>query len=315
MRYTVTAHGISKSFGNQLVLDRIDLSIPTGSVLALLGPNGAGKTTMVRVLATLIPPDAGSATIAGHDLLDDPIGVKRAISLTGQYAAVDDLLTGSENLELMARLRRLPRKAARARAEELLAAFGLSDARSRRVSTYSGGMRRRLDLAISMIERPQLLVLDEPSTGLDPTSREQLWATVRSLVDEGVTILLTTQYLEEADRLADAILVIDHGRVVARGSAEELKAGVGDDVLRLEFADVAACRAAGRLLGVIRNDEAAHRLDVRTDGSSNDVLKILGRLAEAGIDARRVTVKRPNLDDVFRSLTGTPHDDKKLEVA
>ena len=199
MSYTVNATGICKSFGGQRVLDQVDLAVETGSVLALLGPNGAGKTTMVRILATLLRPDAGTATVAGHDLLADPVAVKRSISLTGQYAAVDDMLTGQENLEMMAQLRHLPRRGVRARAAQLLADFGLLDARDRRVATYSGGMKRRLDLAISMVERPDLLFLDEPSTGLDPRSREQLWGTVRRLVDDGVTVLLTTQYLEEAD--------------------------------------------------------------------------------------------------------------------
>jgi ABC-2 type transport system ATP-binding protein len=205
MRYTVIAEGLSKSFGGQAALDSVDLAIEAGSIFALLGPNGAGKTTIVRILATLVRPDAGRATIAGLDLLTDPVGVRRSISLTGQYAAVDDVLTGQENLEMMARLLRFPRRAARARAGELLTAFGLNDARSRRVRSYSGGMRRRLDLAISMIIRPKLLFLDEPTAGLDPRSREQLWGAVRELADEGVTVLLTTQYLEEADQLADQI--------------------------------------------------------------------------------------------------------------
>jgi ABC-2 type transport system ATP-binding protein len=209
------------------VLDGIDLAVRTGSVFALLGPNGAGKTTLVRILATLVRPDDGRATVAGHDLLADPLGVKRAISLTGQHAAVDDVLTGRENLELMGRLRGRTRRAARARADELLAEFGLEPAAGRRVKTYSGGMRRRLDLAASMVERPRLLFLDEPTTGLDPRSREQLWATVRRLTDEGVTVLLTTQYLDEADRLADTVAVLDRGRIVAEGTPAQLKAGLG----------------------------------------------------------------------------------------
>jgi ABC-2 type transport system ATP-binding protein len=223
MPYTVNATGIVKSFGDHRALDHVDLLVETGSVMALLGPNGAGKTTMVRILATLVRPDAGTATVAGCDLVADPNGVKRSISLTGQFAAVDDMLTGRENLEMIARLRRLSRGSARARATELLAAFDLADARDRRASTYSGGMRRRLDLAMGMIERPQLLFLDEPTTGLDPRSREQLWETVRRLAAEGVTILLTTQHLEEADQLADTIAVLDHGRIVAHGSADALK--------------------------------------------------------------------------------------------
>ncbi len=237
MAYTVQSFGISKTFGDNRVLDEVDLAIEAGSVFALLGPNGAGKTTMVRILATLLRPDSGTARVAGHDLLSDRLGVKASISLTGQYAAVDDLLSGQENLEMMARLRHLSRRAARVRTDELLAGFDLVDARHRRVGTYSAGMRRRLDLAISMIVNPQLLFLDEPTTGLDPRSREQLWDTARRLADDGVTILLTTQYLEEADQLADRIAVLDHGRIVAQGSAAELKSSLGGEVLRLEFAD------------------------------------------------------------------------------
>jgi ABC-2 type transport system ATP-binding protein len=235
MTYTVTASQLSKRYGEKLALDRVDLAIETGSVCALLGPNGAGKTTMVRVLATLTRPDGGTATVAGHDLLAEPFAVKRAISLTGQFAAVDEVLTGRENLELMARLRHLPRRAARARARRLLADFDLVEASDRRAGTYSGGMKRRLDLAISMIERPQLLFLDEPTTGLDPRSREQLWAAVRGLTADGVTILLTTQYLEEADQLADAIALLDHGRIVAQGTAAELKRRVGAATLDQAF--------------------------------------------------------------------------------
>src|SRR6202020_2281465 len=218
MSYTVKAEGIRKSFGSgktaKVVLDGVDLAVETGSIFALLGPNGAGKTTLVRILATLIRPDGGTAVVAGHDLLADPVGVRRSISLTGQYAAIDDKLTGRENLEMMARLLHLPRRAAAARAAELLAAFDLADARDRRAGTYSGGMKRRLDLAITMIERPALVFLNEPTTGLDPRSREQVWGTVRDLADDGVTILLTTQYLDEADQLADTIAMLDHGRIV-----------------------------------------------------------------------------------------------------
>jgi ABC-2 type transport system permease protein len=248
MPYTVNATGIVKLFGDHLALNHVDLVIETGSVMALLGPNGAGKTTMVRILATLVRPDAGTATVAGYDVLADPNGVKRSISLTGQFAAVDDMLTGPENLEMMARLRRLSHQSARARTVELLAAFDLADAGDRRVSTYSGGMRRRLDLAMGMIERPRLLFLDEPTTGFDPRSREQLWDTVRRLAEEGVTILLTTQYLEEADQLADTIAVLDHGRIVARGSADELKSSAGSEILRLRFADGITFERAVRCL-------------------------------------------------------------------
>jgi ABC-2 type transport system ATP-binding protein len=290
MTYTVEASEITKTFGEQRALDRVDLRIEGGTVFALLGPNGAGKTTMVRVLATLTRPDSGSATVAGHDLLADPMGVKRQISLTGQFAAVDDVLTGRENLDLMARLRRLPGRAARARTAELLDTFALTDAADRRAGTYSGGMRRRLDLAMGMIERPRLLFLDEPTTGLDPRSREQLWDTTGRLVEDGVTILLTTQYLEEADRLADTIAVLDRGRIVARGTAEELKARVGGATLRLRLADGSA-------------------LEFQTDGSTEDIGRTLERLRSEGITSSQVSIHRPTLDDVFLHLTD--HDQKE----
>jgi ABC-2 type transport system ATP-binding protein len=316
MPYTVNATGIAKSFGDRRALHDVDLLIETGSVLALLGPNGAGKTTMVRILATLVRPDAGCAVVAGCDLLADPNGVKRSVSLTGQFAAVDDMLTGRENLDMMARLRRLPRKAARARTNELLVAFDLVEARDRRVSTYSGGMRRRLDLAIGMIVRPRLLFLDEPTTGLDPRSREQLWATVGRLAEEGVTILLTTQYLEEADRLADTIAVLDHGRIVAQGSADALKSSVGSEVLRLQFADgIAFARAVG-CLGACRHDEYLRTLEVATDATSAHIQSVLGRLAGVGASAQKVSIERPSLDDVFLSLTGPqPLHPQSKEVA
>ena len=303
MEYTVIATGITKSFGHHLVLDQVDLTIPTGSVFALLGPNGAGKTTMVRILATLVRPDAGTATIAGHDLLADPIGVKRSISLTGQFAAIDDLLSGEENLEMMARLRGLPKRAARARVAELLATFDLNDVRHRRAGTYSGGMQRRLDLAISLIQRPGLLFLDEPTTGLDPRSREQLWQIVRQLVDDGVTILLTTQYLEEADQLADTIALLDEGRVVAKGGAAELKRNLGAEVLRLEFPDTINYRRAVETLEAARIDERLCTLDVVTDGTANHVYETLALLDRAGTPASKVSIHPPSLDDVFLSLT------------
>src|ERR1700728_3389310 len=293
MTYTIKAEGIRKSFGGKgkgakVVLDGVDLAVETGSIFALLGPNGAGKTTLVRILATLIRPDAGTATVAGYDLLDDPVNVRRSISLTGQYAAVDDMLSGDENLRMMARLLHLRPREAADRSIELLTEFGLEDARDRRVKTYSGGMRRRLDLAISMIVRPALLFLDEPTTGLDPRSREQLWGTVRKLADEGVTVLLTTQYLAEADVLADRIAMLDHGRIVAQGSADELQSRLRGEVVRLQFADQADYKRALRELDAIGADERLRTVEVGTDGS-----------------AARVSVDRPSLDDVFLSLTGT----------
>ncbi len=227
MTYTVNARGIRKAFRAKTVLDGVNLAVPAGQIVALLGPNGAGKTTLIRILATLLRPDAGTATVAGHDLLADPAGVRRSISLTGQYAAVDDMLTGEENLRMMARLRHLGPREARDRAARLLTQFDLDDARRRLVKTYSGGMRRRLDLAASLIARPELLFLDEPTTGLDPRSRDQLWAAVRDLAGDGVTVLLTTQYLAEAEQLADHVAVLHQGRIVAEGTADELKSAVG----------------------------------------------------------------------------------------
>jgi ABC-2 type transport system ATP-binding protein len=305
MSYTVKATGIRKSFGGKVVLDGVDLAVAAGSIHALLGPNGAGKTTLVRILATLIRPDAGTATVAGHDLLADPLGVRRSISLTGQYAAVDDVLTGAENLRMMARLLRLSPAAARARSAELLAEFDLFDACDRRVKTYSGGMRRRLDLAVSMIARPTLLFLDEPTTGLDPRGREQLWGTVRGLANEGVTVLLTTQYLEEADRLADMIALLDHGRIVARGTADELKSSLGGEVVRFKFADEACYRRALGSVTALRADERLRTVEVGTDGSAASVRELLGLLEAAGAPASRVSVDRPSLDDVFLSLTAS----------
>jgi ABC-2 type transport system ATP-binding protein len=307
MTYTVEATGIGKSFGGNVVLDHVDLAVETGSVFALLGPNGAGKSTMVRILATLVRPDAGTATIAGHDLRTDPIGVKRSISLTGQHAAVDDVLTGQENLEMMAELLHLPRKMARTRATELLKEFDLVDARDRRVRTYSGGMKRRLDLAISMIERPALVFLDEPTTGLDPRSREQLWSTVRRLVAEGVTVLLTTQYMEEADQLADVIAVLDAGKVVARGTPAQLKSSFGAEVVRLQFGNDADYATALKGLDAERTDARLRTIEVATDGSAAAVHSLLSLLNGAGTPAVKVSTHQPSLDDVFLSLTDSDH--------
>ncbi len=305
MLYTVNASGVCKSFGGHLVLDHVDLKIETRSVCALLGPNGAGKTTMVRILGTLVRPDAGTARVAGHDLIRDPFAVKRSISLTGQYAAIDDRLTGQENLEMMAQLLHLPRRSARARANELLTDFDLREVSHRRVGTYSGGLKRRLDLAISMIVPPQLLFLDEPSTGLDPRTREQLWGIVGHLVSEGVTVLLTTQYLEEADQLADTIVVLDDGRVVARGTPNELKSSVGSEVVRLQFADAEVHQRALRLLAAVASDARSYSIEVATGGSATEVRTMLNRLAAAGAPAMKVSVHRPSLDDVFLSLTAS----------
>jgi ABC-2 type transport system ATP-binding protein len=315
MSYTVSAQAITKSFGGRPALDAVDLDIEAGSVLALLGPNGAGKTTMVRILATLSRPDSGTATVAGHDLLADPAAVKRRVSLTGQFVALDEVLTGRENLEMMGRLLHLSRGRARARAAQLLAEFDLSDAADRRVGTYSGGMKRRLDLAISMIERPELLFLDEPTTGLDPRSRESLWATIGRLVDDGVTVLLTTQYLDEADRLADQVAVLDGGRIVARGTPDELKARLGGGVrVRLQYADRVTYLAACDALDPVTADEQSLRLELLTSGTATDVHELLARLERTGASAQRVAIDGPSLDDVFLSLTGAPSSTSTLEV-
>ncbi len=271
MTYTVQLESLTKTFGQTRALDDVDLRIATGTIYGLLGPNGAGKTTLVRILATLVRPDAGTAVVAGHDLLSDADGVRRSIGLTGQYAAVDDVLTGEENLLMMARLRKLSASAARRRTAELLEEFDLVDAAGRRAGTYSGGMKRRLDLAVSMIERPALLFLDEPTTGLDPRSREQVWATVSQLRAEGVTILLTTQYLEEADRLADLVGVLDGGRIVAEGTPEQLKSTVGAEQVRLELTDRAAYDAARSVFPAAAADPTLLTVGIATDGSATSL--------------------------------------------
>jgi ABC-2 type transport system ATP-binding protein len=303
MTYTVNASGLRKVYGDHVVLDGVDLAVESGTVFALLGPNGAGKTTMVRILAGLIRPDSGTATVAGHDLLTDIRGVRRSISLTGQFAAVDEMLTGRENLEMMAALRRLGRREAHERVDELLAEFDLVEAADRRVSTYSGGMTRRLDLAISMIAPPAVLFLDEPTTGLDPRSRERMWGTVRGLVDSGTTILLTTQYLEEADQLADRVAVLDGGRVVAEGTAAGLKRSLAAETVRLEFADVAAYDLASARLDAAHADPRLRALEVPADGTPAQLVELLDRLERLGCAPRRVSTRQPSLDDVFLSLT------------
>jgi ABC-2 type transport system ATP-binding protein len=255
MSYTVNAAGLSKAYGPKKVLDEVDLAVPAGQIFALLGPNGAGKTTLIRILATLLRPDAGTAIVAGHDLLADPVGVRRAISLTGQYAAVDDMLTGEENLRMMARLRHLGPREARDRAARLLTEFDLADVSRRLVKTYSGGLRRRLDLAISMVVRPELLFLDEPTTGLDPRSRDQLWSVVQRLAADGVTVLLTTQYLAEAEQLADRIALLHQGRIVAEGTADQLKSAVGAASLDEVFLTLTAAAQDADELAIVRAPE------------------------------------------------------------
>ncbi|GAA2258264.1 daunorubicin resistance protein DrrA family ABC transporter ATP-binding protein [Streptomyces ruber] len=300
----VSATGLRKSYGDRTVLDGIDLHIPAGSVFALLGPNGAGKTTTVRILSTLIAADGGQATVAGHDLATDPQAVRAAIGVTGQFSAVDGLITGEENMLLMADLHHLSRREGRRVAAGLLERFDLTEAAKKPASTYSGGMKRRLDIAMTLVGDPRVIFLDEPTTGLDPRSRHNMWQIIRELVTGGVTVFLTTQYLEEADELADRIAVLNDGRIAAEGTAEELKRLVPGGHVRLRFAGPAAYRsAAGALRGVVRDDESL-TLQIPSDGSQRALRSVLDRLDSAGIEADELTVHTPDLDDVFFALTG-----------
>jgi ABC-2 type transport system ATP-binding protein len=290
-------------------LDGVDLAVAEGTVLGLLGPNGAGKTTTVRILATLLRPDAGHATVAGFDVVRQAQQLRTLIGLSGQYAAVDENLTGRENLWMFGRLYQLTSRVATERAEELLAQFDLVDAADRVVKTYSGGMRRRLDLASALIGRPRLMFLDEPTTGLDPRSRLGMWDVIRSLVREGTTLLLTTQYLEEADELADQIAVVDHGRIIARGTADELKAQVGGERIEVVVHDRTRIDDARRILGAIgvgsaAVDEHTRRVTVPSDGGARRLATVIRDLDEAGIAIDDIGLRRPTLDDVFLTLTG-----------
>jgi daunorubicin resistance ABC transporter ATP-binding subunit len=305
----IFAEDVRHTFGDVVALDGLDLEVGAGTVFGLLGPNGAGKTTLVRILATLLRPTGGRASVLGYDVVAEPLAVRRRIGLAGQFAAVDEELTGRENLEMVARLYRLPGAEARARAGEVLERFGLAEAADRRVSTYSGGMRRRLDLGASLTGRPPVLLLDEPTTGLDPRTRQELWSTVDELRRDGTTILLTTQYLEEADRLAQRIAVVDQGRIVAEGTASELKATVGSEVLAVRLADPAgAADAAAALADLAAGDEPF------VDGAAGEIrLAVADPAASAEavrrLDARAqpiasVELQQPSLDDVFLTLTG-----------
>ncbi|KJY28079.1 daunorubicin resistance protein DrrA family ABC transporter ATP-binding protein [Streptomyces sp. NRRL S-495] len=302
----VTAVGLRKSYGDRTVLDGIDLRIPAGSVFALLGPNGAGKTTTVKILSTLVTADGGHAQVAGHDLAESPDGVRAAIGVTGQFSAVDGLITGEENMLLMADLHHLSRREGRRVAAGLLARFDLADVAKKPASGYSGGMKRRLDIAMTLVGNPRIIFLDEPTTGLDPRSRHTMWGIVRELVAEGATVFLTTQYLDEADELADRIAVIDGGRIVAEGTAEELKRLVPGGHIRLRFTDPAAHRAAAAALADAERDDADLTLRIPGDGSQRRLRAILDRLDAAGVEADELTVRTPDLDDVFFALTGGP---------
>ena len=306
----IEATGLQKSYGKLRVLDGVDLAVPRGGVVALLGPNGAGKTTAVRILATLTRADAGRARVAGFDVVADRRQVRHHISLTGQYAAVDELQTGEENLRMVGRLAGLRGPAARRRAAELLERFDLTEAGRCTVATWSGGMRRRLDLAAGLVGRPAVLFLDEPTTGLDPRSRLAVWQIVTGLAASGVTVFLTTQYLEEADRLADRIAVLDGGRVVADGTSAQLKRRVGTQRLDLEVADAAALDEVARRLDdrVVRRDRGRLTIGVATDGSAAQVRALLDEVDPARRAVDRFAVQRATLDDVFLALTGHPAD-------
>jgi ABC-2 type transport system ATP-binding protein len=309
----IRATELRKSFGDQLVLDGIDLDVPEGTIFALLGPNGAGKTTTVQILSTLIGADGGEVRVAGYDLAREPDAVRDAIGVTGQFSAVDNLLTGEENLILMADLRHLGRREGRRRAAELLDRFDLVEAARKPAATYSGGMRRRLDLAMGLVGDPRIIFLDEPTAGLDPRSRRTMWQIIRELVAGGVTIFLTTQYLEEADELADRIALLDHGKLVAEGTADALKRRIPGGHISLRFAYADGLESAARTLGAAGRDDEALTLQVPSDGSVKALRALLDRLDRASIEVDSLSVHTPDLDDVFLTLTGQP--DKAKEPA
>jgi len=309
-RPAIAVAGLRKSFGDKVVLDGIDLTVAEGTIFALLGPNGAGKTTMIHILSTLIGADAGEIRVAGHDLASEPGSVRGAIGVTGQFSAVDNLLTGEENLLLMADLHHLHR---RARTAALLDRFELADVARKPASTYSGGMRRRLDLAMTLTGDPRLIFLDEPTTGLDPRARRMMWEIIRGLAADGVTIFLTTQYLDEADQLASRIAVLDHGRIVAEGTPEELKRRIPGGHIQLQFAAPAELASAAGVLGTATRDEEALTLQVPTDGNLRSLRKVLDQLDGARIEADGLSIHTPDLDDVFFALTGGPSTQKEAQ--
>ncbi|HCU92826.1 MAG TPA: ABC transporter [Actinobacteria bacterium] len=306
MTSAITATRLRKSFGGKAVLDGIDLEVGAGTTFSLLGPNGAGKTTTVQIMSTLVHADGGEVRVAGHDVARDPAAVRAAIGVTGQFSAVDNLLTGEENLLLMADLHHLGRAEGRRRAAALLGQFGLAESAAKTAATYSGGMRRRLDLAMTLIGEPRIIFLDEPTAGLDPRSRRMMWRTIRELVAGGVTIFLTTQQLDEADELADQIAVLDHGKVVAAGTPDELKRSIPGAHVRLRFAGTTGIEAAQRALGgAFRHDDPL-TLEVPSDGGATAVRELLNRLGDTAADVGEVSVHTPDLDDVFFALTGHP---------
>jgi ABC-2 type transport system ATP-binding protein len=308
----IEAHGLVKRYGHKAALDGVDLEVARGSVCALLGPNGAGKTTAVRVLTTLTEPDAGSARVGGHDVLADPVAVRRSIGLAAQDATVDGLLTGHENLTMIGELHHLGRRNARARADELLEQFSLADARDKLAKEYSGGMRRRLDLAATLVARPAILFLDEPTTGLDPRARNDLWDVLEHLVDGGATLLLTTQYLEEADRLADDIVVVDHGRVIARGDARSLKRQAGGDHLHVLCADRADVETVAGIVARFASGRPAiddRAVTAPVEGGVDAIARLAEALAREDIVIEDLGLRQPTLDDAFLTLTGAPAED------
>ncbi|WP_405856395.1 ATP-binding cassette domain-containing protein [Streptomyces sp. NBC_00090] len=301
----IAANGLRKSYGDKVVLDGIDLAVPEGTIFSLLGPNGAGKTTAVKILSTLITADGGQAQVAGHDLATSPQAVRATIGVTGQFSAVDGLITGEENMLLMADLHHLSKSEGRRVTAELLERFDLVDAAKKPASTYSGGMKRRLDIAMTLVGSPRIIFLDEPTTGLDPRSRHNMWQIIRELVADGVTVFLTTQYLEEADQLADRIAVLNDGKIAAEGTAEELKRLVPGGHVRLRFSDPTAYRSATAALTEAGRDDEALSLQIPSDGSQRALRAVLDRLDTAGIEADELTVHTPDLDDVFFALTGS----------
>jgi ABC-2 type transport system ATP-binding protein len=314
MTSAITAAGLRKSFGGKTVLDGIDLEAGAGTVFSLLGPNGAGKTTVVQIMSTLVRADGGEVRVAGHDVARDPAAVRAVIGVTGQFSAVDNLLTGEENLLLMADLHHLARAEGRRRATGLLGRFELADAARKTAAVYSGGMRRRLDLAMTLIGDPCIIFLDEPTTGLDPRSRRMMWQTVRELVADGVTIFLTTQQLDEADELADRIAVLDHGKVVATGSPGELKRSIPGAHVRLHFADFTGLDTAARALGAAFRHEETLTLEIPSDGGAIAVRALLNRLGDTAAGVDGVSVHTPDLDDVFFALTGRPAAEPTTEM-